>query len=94
MFHKLYGARVFLKIDLRSSYHQLRVKLEDIPKISFRNRYGHYESTVIPFRLTNAPVAFMDLMNRVFKPYLDKFMVVFIDEIQIYSKDKEQHVGH
>ena len=79
---------MFSKIDLRSSYHQLRIKSEDIAKMAFRTRYGHYEYTVMPFRLTNSPAAFMDLMNRVFRPYLDKFVVIFIDDILVYSNDK------
>jgi len=85
---------VFLKIDLRSAYHWLRIKLEDIPKIGFKIRYGHYEFTVMPFKLINGPAAFMDLLNRVFQPYLDTFVVVFIDNILVYSKDKVEHAQH
>ena len=85
---------MFSKIDLRFGYHQLRVKTEDVPKTAFRTRYGHYEFLVMPFRLTNAHVAFMDLMNRVFKQYLDKFVVVSIDDILVYSRSGENHEYH
>nr|GEZ70181.1 putative reverse transcriptase domain-containing protein [Tanacetum cinerariifolium] len=93
LFDQLQGSSVYSKIDLRSGYHQLRVRKEDIPKTAFRTRYGHYEFQVMPFGLTNAPVVFMDLMNRVCKPYLDKFMIVFIDDI-LNSKNKKEHEEH
>nr|GFA23571.1 retrotransposon protein, putative, Ty3-gypsy subclass [Tanacetum cinerariifolium] len=93
-FDQLQGSSIYLKIDLRLGYHQLRVREQDISKMAFRTRYGHYEFQVMPFGLTNAPTVFMDLMNRVCKLYLDKFMIVFIDDILIYPKNEKEHEEH
>ncbi|GKD74005.1 putative reverse transcriptase domain-containing protein, partial [Tanacetum coccineum] len=94
LFDQLQGSHYFSKIDLRFGYHQLRVHEADILNTVFRMRYGHFKFSVMPFRLTNAPTVFMDIMNRVCKPYLDKFVIVFIDDILIYSKSKEDHEVH
>ena len=94
LFDQLQGSTHYSKIDLRSGCHQLSVQEEDVPKMAFRTRYGHYEFLVMLFGLTNAPAVFMDLMNRVCRPYLDKFKIVFIDDILIYSQSKEEHGRH
>ncbi|GKE77557.1 putative reverse transcriptase domain-containing protein [Tanacetum coccineum] len=91
---QLQGLQFFLKTDLCSGYHQLRVHEDDIPKTALRTRYGHFEFTIIPFGLTNALAVFMDLMNRFYRPYLDKFVIVFTDDILIYSMTQEEHAEH
>nr|GFA21710.1 retrotransposable element Tf2 [Tanacetum cinerariifolium]GFA27621.1 retrotransposable element Tf2 [Tanacetum cinerariifolium] len=94
LFDQLQGSSVYSKIDLRSRYHRLRVREQDVPKAAFKTQYGHNEFQVMPFGLINAPTIFMDLMNRVCKPYLDKFVIIFIDDILIYSKNEKEHKEH
>ncbi|KAK1606824.1 hypothetical protein QYE76_030497 [Lolium multiflorum] len=94
LFDQVRGAGVFSKSDLRSGYHQIKIKKEDVPKTAFVSRYGHHEYLVVPFGLTNAPAIFMNIMNKIFMPCLDKFVIVFIDDILIYSKDKAEHAEH
>ena len=94
LFDHLRWARVYSKIDLYTDYHQLRIREADIPKIAFWTRYGHFEFIVMPFRLMNAPTTFMDLMHRVFQPYVHQFVVVFFDDILVYSKSEEKHEDH
>ena len=94
LFNQLRGARVYSKIDLRTGYHQLRIKEADIRKTAFRTRYGHFEFIMMPFVLMNALAAFMDPMHRVFQPYLDQFVVIFIDDILVYSKSEKEHEDH
>ena len=94
LFYQLREARVYSKIDLRTGYHQLRVRDIDISKTTFKTHYGHLEFTVMPFGLTNAPAAFMDLMHRIFQPYLDQFVVVYVDDILIYSQSEWEHEYH
>jgi hypothetical protein len=94
LFDQLKNAEIFSKIDLRSGYHQVRIKKEDIIKTAFRTRYGHYEFTVVSFGLSNAPSIFTCLMNDIFREYLDKFVIVFLDDILIYSKPEEENEKH
>ena len=94
LFNQLKGVRGYSKIDLRTSYHQLRVRETDIPKTTFRTRYGHFEFTMMPFGLTNTSITFMNRMHRVFQPYLDQFIVVFINDILIYSQSEDKHENH
>jgi hypothetical protein len=94
LFDQMRGARVFSKIDLRSGYHQMKIRPSNIPKTAFSTRYGLYEFTVMSFGLTNAPAYFMNLMNKVFMEYLDRFVVVFIGDIMIYSKNDSDHEEH
>jgi hypothetical protein len=94
LFDQLQGSQVFSTIDLRSRYHQLRVKEEDIQKTAFGMWYGHYKFLVMPFGLTNAPIAFIDMMNQIFREFVDRRVVVFIDDILIYSKSREEHEEH
>jgi hypothetical protein len=91
LFDQMRGARVFTKVDLRSGYHQMKIRPSDIPKTAFSTRYGLYEFTVMSFELTNAPAYFMDLKNKVLMEYFDRFVVVFIDDILIYSKSDSDH---
>ena len=94
MFDQLRGARVYSKIDLSTGYHQLMVRETDIPKTAFKTRYGHFDFTVMPFGLTNASATFMDLMHRVIQPNLDQFVIVFVDDILIYSQSEREHEDH
>jgi hypothetical protein len=94
LFDQLKDAKIFSKIDLRSGYHQVRINDEDISKIAFRTRYGHYEFTLVLFGLTNAPAVFICLMNGVFRDYLDKYFIVFLDDVLVYSRIEEEHEQH
>ena len=94
LFDQLQEVEYFSKIDLQSRYHQLKIKRDDVLKMTFRTRYGHYEFLVLQFGLTNAPAAFMRMMNSMFKPYMDRFVIIFIDDILIYSKSQTEHERH
>lgn len=94
LFDQLKGYKFLSKIDLRSNYHQFKIRDEDVSKTIFRTRYGYFEFLVMPFRLTNAPIVFMNLMNRIFRSYLDQFVIIFIDEFLMYYKTKEEHAKH
>ena len=94
LFDHLQGSAVYSKLDLRQGYYKLKIREAEIPKTAFNSRYGHFEFVVMPFGLTNAPAAFMDLMHRVFRPYLDSFVVIFIDDILVYSRTEEEHKEH
>jgi hypothetical protein len=94
LFDQIRGENIFSKIDLRAENHQVRIREEDIHKTTFRTKYGHYEFVVVPFGLTNAPTVFMFLMNGIFRNYLDEFVIVFLDDILIYSKSEEEHENH
>jgi hypothetical protein len=94
LFNQLREEKIFLKIDIRSGYHQVRIKYEDINKTSLRTRYSHYKFIVVPFGLSNVSVVFMCLMNGVFREYLEKFVIVFLDDILVYSKSEEEHEHH
>jgi hypothetical protein len=94
LFDQLKGARIFSKIDFKSSYHQVRINQEDVSKTTFRTRYGNYDFTIVPFGPSNAPIVFMCLMNGVFREYLEKFVIMFLDDILIYDKSEEEHEQH